>query len=96
MDLEKLNLEEVDKEMAADEAAQSSATETNAPKNAPNTDGVVADAWTQHLEEKKEFLSPSCFCAHYVLGLFVNLILEQFSLRSYFGSNIICPVFMGH
>ena len=44
VDLEKLDLEEVDKEMAADEAAQSLATETDALENAPNTDGVAADA----------------------------------------------------
>ena len=49
MDLEKLDLEEVDKEMAADEAAQPSATETvpastDTPENAPSTDDVVADA----------------------------------------------------
>ena len=43
MDLEKLDLEEVDKEIAADEAAQSPATETNTPKNAPDTDSTVAD-----------------------------------------------------
>ena len=35
VDLEKLDLGEVDKEMAADEAAQSSTIETNAPENAP-------------------------------------------------------------
>ena len=34
MDLEKLNLEEVDKEMAADKAAQSSAAEIDALENA--------------------------------------------------------------
>ena len=49
VDLEKLDLEEVDKEMIADEAAQSSATETapaptDAPENAPTTDDVAADA----------------------------------------------------
>ena len=44
MDLEKLDLEEVDKEMATDKAAQSLATEIDAPKNAPKTDGAVADA----------------------------------------------------
>ena len=35
VDLGKLDLEEVDQEMAADEAAQSSAIETDAPKGAP-------------------------------------------------------------
>ena len=44
MDLEKLNLEEVDKEMAADKAAQSSVAETNALENAPETDGAAVDA----------------------------------------------------
>ena len=44
VDLEKLDLEEVDKEMDTDEAAQSSATETDAPENAPDTDGTAADA----------------------------------------------------
>ena len=42
--LEKLDLKEVDKEMAADEVAQSSTTETNAPENAPDTNGAAADA----------------------------------------------------
>ena len=44
MDLEKLDLEEVDKEMVADEAARSSTTETDAPENAPKSGGAVADA----------------------------------------------------
>ena len=44
VELEKLNLEEVDKEMAADEAAQSSAVETDALENAPETDSAMADA----------------------------------------------------
>ena len=44
VDLEKLDLEEVDKEMATDEATQSLAIETNAPKNAPATDDIVANA----------------------------------------------------
>ena len=44
MDLEKLNLEEVDKEMAVDEAAQSSVAETDAPENAPEFGGAAADA----------------------------------------------------
>ena len=35
MDLENLDLEEVDKEMAADEASQSSTLEDDAPENAP-------------------------------------------------------------
>ena len=43
VDLEKLNLEEVDKEMAANEVVQSLATETDAPENAPDTNGAVAD-----------------------------------------------------
>ena len=44
VDLEKHDLEEVDKEMAADEAAQSSATKIDALENAFDTGGVVADA----------------------------------------------------
>ena len=43
VDLEKLDLEEVDKEMTTNEAAKSSTTETDALENAPDTDGVVAD-----------------------------------------------------
>ena len=35
MDLENLDLEEVDKEMATDKASQSSALEEDAPKSAP-------------------------------------------------------------
>ena len=44
VDLEKLDLEEVDKEIAANEAAQYSTIETNAPENAPATDDVATDA----------------------------------------------------
>ena len=44
VDLEKLDVEEVDKEMAVDEAAQSSTTETDALENAPDTGGAAADA----------------------------------------------------
>ena len=44
VDLEKLNLEEVDKEMAADEATQSSAAETDALENALESGGTAADA----------------------------------------------------
>ena len=44
VDLGKLNLEEVDKEMAANEAAQSSAAKNDALENAPETDGAAADA----------------------------------------------------
>ena len=44
VDLEKLDLEEVDKEMAVDEATQSSAAKTDAPENAPKTDGAAANA----------------------------------------------------
>ena len=44
MDLEKLDLEEVDKEMAADEAAQLFATKIDAPENAPETGGAAVDA----------------------------------------------------
>ena len=44
VDLEKLDLKEVNKEMAANEAAQSSATKTDAPENALDTDSTAADA----------------------------------------------------
>ena len=43
VDLEKLDLEEVDKEMAADEAAQSLATKTDTPVNALASDDVAVD-----------------------------------------------------
>ena len=46
MDSEKLDLEEVNKEMAVDKAAQSSAIEIDALENAPATNGIAADAWT--------------------------------------------------
>ena len=44
VDLEKLDLEEVDKEMAADKAVQSSSTKTDAPENAPETGSAATDA----------------------------------------------------
>ena len=44
VDLEKLDLEEVDKEMAADKAVQSSSTKTDAPENASETGDATADA----------------------------------------------------
>ena len=44
VDLEKLDLEEVDKEMAADKAVQSFAAETDAPENDPESGGAAADA----------------------------------------------------
>ena len=44
VDLEKLDLKEVDKEMAVDEAAQSSAAEIDAPENAPESGDAAADA----------------------------------------------------
>ena len=44
MDLEKFDLEEVDKEMAANEAAQSFAAETDDPENALESGGAAADA----------------------------------------------------
>ena len=44
VDLEKLDLEEVDKEMATDEATQSSVAETDAPENAPESGDATADA----------------------------------------------------
>ena len=42
--MEKLDLEEVDKEMAADEVVQSSAAEIDAPENAPEISSVATDA----------------------------------------------------
>ena len=89
--MEKLNLEEVDKEMAADEAAQSSAAETDTPENAPESGSVAADASTYCQE--KYFLLFFFFFGARVLGLFVNLALELFAFN--FGNNTICPVFMG-
>ena len=44
VDLVKLDQVEVDKEMAADEVAQSSAVETDAPENAPKSGGAAANA----------------------------------------------------
>ena len=44
LDLEKLDLGEVDKEMVADEAAQSLATETDTPVNSLASDDVAVDA----------------------------------------------------
>ena len=47
MDLENLDLEDVDKEMAANEASQSVALEGDAPESAlapPANDDVAADA----------------------------------------------------
>ena len=43
VDLEKLDLEEVDKKMAANEATQSSAAETDAPENALESGDAVAN-----------------------------------------------------
>ena len=51
VDLEKLDLEEVNREMAADEAAQSSAAETDTPENAPESGSAAADAST-YCQEK--------------------------------------------
>ena len=44
VDLEKLDLEEVDKEMATDEAAQSSVVEIDAPENTFESGGAATDA----------------------------------------------------
>ena len=44
VELEKLDVEEVDKEMAADEAAQSSTAETDPPENALEIGGAAVDA----------------------------------------------------
>ena len=43
VDLENLNLEEVDKEMAIDEATQSLVPEGGAPENAPANDAHIGD-----------------------------------------------------
>ena len=86
VDLEKLDLEEVNQEMAADEAAQSSTTEIDAPETAPENapasdaptgDDVAIDARTRHLWRISLFFffffgCPFCF------GFFVNLISKQF------------------
>ena len=61
-----MDLEEVDQEVAADEATQSSATKTDAPEDAPANeapesapdgdacadDDVIADAWTWSFRRK--------------------------------------------
>ena len=44
VDLENLDLEEVDKEMAIDEATQSSAPKGNTPESAPTGDDIAANA----------------------------------------------------
>ena len=93
MDLEKLDLEEVDKEMAADKAAQSSVAETDAPENAPEIGGAIADAWTYCQKKNISFFPFFFFLGAHVLVLFVNLTSEKFALN--FGNNNICPVFMG-
>ena len=74
MDLEKLDLKEVDKEMAADEAAQSSVVETDVPENAPETDGAAADAWTYYLETKISFSSLFCFFVFWVPIVFEGFL----------------------
>ena len=43
VELEKLDLEEVNQEMATDEAAQSSATKIDNPENAPANDAPTGD-----------------------------------------------------
>ena len=65
MDMENLDLEEVDKKMVVDEAAQSSALEGDAPESAPIRDDAVADARTYHLQKTPFFF----LGARYVLGL---------------------------
>ena len=79
-DLENLDLEDVDKEMAADEASQSTALEGDDPGSAPSRpadDNVAADAWTYYLSFSFLFLVPNVFWA------FLFLIPEQ-----YFYSNL--------
>ena len=49
MDLENLDLEEVDKEMAINEAAQSLALEGDTSESAPAGDDAATDAWPYYL-----------------------------------------------
>ena len=68
MDLENLDLEEVDKEMVADDASQSTAPVGDAPENAPlppPDDDPAIDAWTCYL-----FFFFFFLCAWFILGLF--------------------------
>ena len=84
-DLENLDLEDVDREMAANETSQPMAPKGDAPESAsapPTSDDVAADAWTYYLS----FLS----FLFWVLGVFwafLILIPEQyfnFNLRTMF------------
>ena len=92
------------------EEYKSSATETDAPENALDTDSAAADAWTQHSEEKKNFfpppffLCPLCFRAFCKsnFGTVFPLVLfwEQHYLPSFYGplnveNNGNCPLFLG-
>ena len=73
VDLEKLDLEEVDKEMAVNKAAQSSTVKTDAPKNAPNTDGLLLTHVSQLIVQQIDF--------HLEGGREVFRRALQFSLR---------------
>ena len=82
--------------MAADEAAQCSTTETDAPESAPANDAptgddVVFDAWTWSLWKKTFFLYVCQLC----FG-FVNLISQQFlfnlSWEQYFWFSVYGPL----
>ena len=81
--------------MAADEAAQSSAAETDAPENALSL--MVLQLTPKPAVKEKYFLLLPIFffffLGAHILGLFVNLTSELFPLN--FGNNTICPVFMG-
>ena len=90
MDLENLNLKEVDKEMAADEASQSTGPEGDTPESAPpppaNYNPAI-DAWTC-------YLFSSSFFSFWVLSVFwafLILISEQCfysNLRTMFLSSV--------
>ena len=82
--------------MAADEVAQSSATETDAPESAPVNeapksapagdacadDDVVADAWSWFLEGKRNFLYVCLLCKSNLITSFFLICLENNIFRS--------------
>ena len=70
VDLENLNLKEVDKEMAADEASQSTGPEGDTPESAPSPPAnynPAIDAWTCYLFSSSFFFVLGAQC---VLGFF--------------------------
>ena len=72
-DLENFDLEDVNKEMAADEASQSTSPEGDDPESAPPPpadDNVAVDTWTYYLSFS--FLFFSFFGAQCILGLFIS------------------------